>query len=52
VVEAALAHTIKDKVEAAYQRSKLLEKRRPLMDQWARFVVSSPTARVVKFQER
>ena len=35
VVEMALAHTIKDKAEAAYARSDLLEKRRPLMDGWA-----------------
>jgi integrase len=35
VVEAALAHTIRDKAEAAYARSDLLEKRRPLMDAWA-----------------
>jgi integrase len=35
VVERALAHTIKDKAEAAYARSDLLEKRRPLMDAWA-----------------
>jgi integrase len=35
VVEMALAHTIKDKAEAAYARSDRLEKRRPLMDAWA-----------------
>ncbi len=35
VVEMALAHTIKDKAEAAYARSDLLEKRRPLMNAWA-----------------
>jgi len=35
VVEAALAHTIKNKAEAAYARSDLLERRRPLMDAWA-----------------
>ena len=35
VVEMALAHSIKDKAEAAYARSDLLEKRRPLMDAWA-----------------
>ena len=35
VVEMALAHTIKDKAEASYARSDLLEKRRPLMDAWA-----------------
>ncbi len=35
VVEAALAHTLKDKAEAAYARSDLLEKRRALMNAWA-----------------
>ncbi len=35
VVEAALAHTIKNKAEAAYARSDLLERRRPLMMAWA-----------------
>jgi integrase len=39
VVEAALAHTIKDKAEAAYARSDLLEKRRLLMDAWAEHCV-------------
>jgi integrase len=37
VVEAALAHSIRDKVEAAYQRSDLLERRRPLMEAWGTF---------------
>jgi hypothetical protein len=37
VVEMALAHTIGDKVEAAYRRGDLLDKRRRLMDEWARF---------------
>ncbi len=35
VAEAALAHTLKDKTEAAYQRSDMFEKRRKLMDSWA-----------------
>jgi integrase len=35
VVEAALAHTIGSKVEAAYRRGDLFEKRRRLMDDWA-----------------
>ncbi|MBE9604745.1 integrase arm-type DNA-binding domain-containing protein [Acetobacteraceae bacterium H6797] len=35
VIEAALAHTVKDKVEAAYARSDLLNKREPLMAAWA-----------------
>ena len=42
VVEAALAHTVKDKAEAAYARSDLLEKRRTLMDAWAEQCERSP----------
>jgi integrase len=37
VVEMALAHTIADKVEAAYRRGDLFEKRRQLMEAWARY---------------
>jgi integrase len=37
LAEAALAHTLKDRVEAAYQRGDLLEKRRRLMTDWALF---------------
>jgi integrase len=37
VVEMALAHAIKNQVEAAYRRGDLLEKRSRLMDEWARF---------------
>src|SRR5262245_6248358 len=37
VVEQALAHTIGSRVEAAYRRSDLFEKRRRLMDAWATF---------------
>lgn len=35
LLEKALAHTIRDKAEAAYQRGDLLEKRRELMQAWA-----------------
>ncbi|TPJ55950.1 site-specific integrase, partial [Mesorhizobium sp. B2-6-7] len=35
VAEAALAHTLKDKTEAAYRRSDALQKRRILMEDWA-----------------
>lgn len=38
VVEMALAHKIKGKVEAAYRRGDLLDKRRPLMEGWSQFV--------------
>jgi integrase len=37
VAEAALAHTLGDKVEAAYRRGDLFDKRRRLMDDWAAF---------------
>ena len=37
VVEMALAHVVGDKVEAAYRRGDLFEKRRRLMSDWARY---------------
>lgn len=37
VAEAALAHTLTNKVEAAYRRSDLFDKRRYLMEAWAVF---------------
>ena len=37
ICEMALAHTIKNKAEAAYRRGDLLEKRRRLMKDWAQF---------------
>ena len=46
VMEAALAHTIPNKAEAAYARSDLLDKRRVLMNAWARYLDAAP-ARVV-----
>ena len=38
VMEAALAHVIKNRAEAAYARSDLLERRRELMEQWAAYL--------------
>jgi integrase len=40
--EMALAHTVADKVEAAYRRGDLREKRRRLMQDWADFCGSAP----------
>jgi integrase len=37
VAEAALAHAVSDRVEAAYRRSDLLEKRFKLMEAWAAY---------------
>ncbi len=41
VVEAALAHVVQNKVEAAYARSDLFERRRRLMDDWSAYVAGS-----------
>jgi integrase len=48
VVEMALAHTIEDKVEAAYRRGDLFQKRRRLMDAWAEFCAAPREGRVVQ----
>jgi len=42
IVEAALAHVIGDKVEQAYRRTDMFEKRRRLMQQWATFCTAAP----------
>ena len=38
VIEAALAHVVRNRVEAAYTRSDLFERRQVLMDDWARYL--------------
>ena len=38
VIEAALAPVVQNRVEAAYARSDLFERRRVLMDDWARYL--------------
>ena len=43
LAERALAHTVANKVEAAYHRTDLLEQRRTMMNQWADFVTSYPS---------
>lgn len=42
LAERSLAHTIKDKVEAAYHRTDLLEQRRELINAWEAFVTKHP----------
>src|SRR6266446_2148555 len=41
VAEMALAHTVGDKVEAAYRRGDLFQKRRQLMEAWGKFCVTA-----------
>ena len=50
VAEAALAHVIPDKVEAAYLRSDLFDQRRALMNSWAAFVTTKPKGDVVRIR--
>jgi integrase len=40
LAERALAHTVANKVEAAYHRTDLLDQRRPMMEKWTAFVMS------------
>ena len=42
VVEAALAHVVQNKAEAAYARSDLFERRRRLMEDWADYLGGGP----------
>jgi hypothetical protein len=49
VCEAALAHAIENKVEAAYRRGDLFGKRRQLMDAWATYC-AAPKGKVVAFR--
>jgi len=44
VIEAALAHGYGNKVEAAYQRGDLFEKRRRLLNAWGECCGNSPAA--------
>lgn len=44
LAERALAHTVSNKVEAAYHRTDLLELRRPMMEAWATFIAKATTS--------
>jgi integrase len=50
VIEAALAHRLKDKAEAAYARGDLFAKRRKLMQDWADYL-ASPTGEVIEMHD-
>ena len=49
VCELALAHTVKNKVEAAYRRGDQLDKRRELMHVWAAYATGA-SAKIVKLR--
>jgi integrase len=50
IVEAALAHAVGDKAEAAYKRGDALAKRQRLMDAWAAFCSQKPGGKVITIQ--
>jgi integrase len=52
LAEAALAHVLKDKTEAAYQRGDLLEKRRLLMQEWANYCTRTKSAKVLPMRRK
>ena len=47
VAEAALAHVVGDKVEAAYRRGDFFEKRRRLMEAWGEFATKAQDTSVI-----
>ena len=49
VCEAALAHSVANKVEAAYRRGDLFEKRRTLMEAWAAYCLAAKAGNIVAF---
>ena len=50
LAEHALAHVIGDKAEQAYRRDDALERRRKLMEAWAKFCGSTTGANILPFQ--
>jgi integrase len=52
VCDAALAHKMKDRTAAAYNRGPLLEKRRRLMDHWARYLAGETAAKGLHLRRR
>jgi integrase len=50
VCEAALAHVIENKAEAAYRRGDLFDKRRKLMEAWAVYCAAPKAGKVVAFR--
>ena len=48
VCELALAHVNRDRVEAAYQRSDLFERRRVLMETWCRYLSANDNVSLIR----
>ena len=52
VAEACLAHAVGNGASQAYQRSSMLERRRPVMEAWADFLAGKADAKVVPWRKR
>ena len=52
VCEAALAHVIENKAEAAYRRGDLFDKRRKLMEAWAVYCAVPKAGKIVAFRRK
>jgi integrase len=52
LAEACLAHVVGNSVIQAYQRSSMLERRRPLMQAWSDFVTGKDNAKVIQIKRR
>jgi integrase len=52
VCEAALAHVIENKVEAAYRRGDLFDKRRKLMEAWSAYCATPKAGKIVAFRRK
>jgi integrase len=51
LAEACLAHAVGNAVVQAYQRSSMLERRRPLMQNWANFVCGSDASNAIPLRQ-
>jgi integrase len=52
LAESALAHVLRDKTEAAYQRGDLLERRRKLMEAWSAYCAKPANGDVIHIHDR
>jgi integrase len=50
VCEAALAHVIENKAEAAYRRGDLFDKRRKLMEAWSAYCAAPKASKIIAFK--
>jgi hypothetical protein len=52
VAEAVLAHVVGDKVEKAYRRGDLFDKRRELMEAWAEYCLPPKGEKVIQMKRK